>query len=165
MTTIDKTTNRDVLDRSDLNETADVLKRIKAGTMFSRIRVQFAALSAAAAIDITTAASKAAITALSGITLDTGENLPAIGTVHGLQVVTSGTAASLGSYITAPTGTPPAGATPLIPPGGAQLAVGIASLSDDGKTLTFPNTVTGFILVYSPAPAVSLDAAFPVSAP
>ncbi len=50
---------------------------------------------------------------------------------------------------------------PTNPDGG----VGMATLSADGKELTFPNTVTGFILEYSPREDVDLDTSFPIGAP
>jgi hypothetical protein len=43
-----------------------------------------------------------------------------------------------------------AGGTAIVPPGGAGAAMGIALLSDDGKTLTFPNTITQFTIQYIP---------------
>ncbi len=157
--TIRESTIRDVLNLSDLNELADVLKKIKAGTMMSRVKVVAAGLTAAASFDITTAAFKA-LSTITGITLATDETLPAIGVPIGLQLIASGTAASLGTYVLGPVT-----ATPAVPTSGAQLGAGIARLSDDGKTITFPNTVTAFTLLYYPAPAVALNTEFPVSAP
>ena len=55
--------------------------------------------------------------------------------------------------------TDPSG-TAIVPPGGASAAVGIAELSLDGSTITFPNTVTGFVLVYSPRPATAVTEQF-----
>ena len=52
-----------------------------------------------------------------------------------------------------------AGGTAIIPPGGASASMGIAKLSDDGKTITFPNTVTGFVITYYPRAAVDPDTA------
>jgi hypothetical protein len=159
MTTIAAKDIRQMFNDSDLNTVADTLKRIKFGNMASKIKVVVTGLSAAAAIDVTTAAVKAAA-AITGITLESGENLPPIGTVHSLRVTASGTATSVGVY----TAADPA-ATLLIPPGGANAAVGVARLSDDNKTLTFPNTITAFTLVYSPAPAVALNTEWPATAP
>jgi hypothetical protein len=159
MTTIADKTPREILDQSNLNELADALKKIKFGRQLSRIKVTFAALTAAAAVDITTAASKAAAT-ISGITLATGENLPPIGVWQALRITASGTAGSLGAYLLADTG-----ATAIVPPGGAGAAVGIAKLSDDGKTITFPNTVTGFVLEYFPRTDVAMNSEFVGAAP
>jgi len=155
MTTTSVKTLRLSMNRASPNEVADILRRIKFGNMLEPIKVTFASLTAAAAIDITTAASKAGATIVGGLTLATSELLPAIGQVVGLRVSASGTAGSLGAYIVSDSG-----ATPIVPPGGAGAAVGIATLSDDGKTLTFPNTVTGFVLTYLPRAAVDMDSDF-----
>lgn len=158
-TTIDETTLRDQLNRSDLNAIADIAKKIKLGDTLSLVKATVTVLGATATPDITSAAVKAAAV-VTGIQLDTGENLPPIGQVVALQVTASGTAASLGAYIVAD-----AAATAIVPPGGAGVAVGIAKLSDDGKTLTFPNSVTAFTIRYYPQSAVPLTAELPVSAP
>jgi len=148
-----------MLNNSDLNTIADVLKKIKAGTMFSRVKVVAAGLTAAASFDITTAAFKA-LSTITGITLASDETLPPIGVPIGLQLIASGTAGSLGTYVLGPVT-----ATPAIPAGGAQVTTGVARLSDDGKTITFPNTVTAFTLLYYPAPAVALNTEWIASAP
>lgn len=163
-TTIDKPLLRDQLNRADLNALADIAKKIGLGDMLSRVKVVATGLTGAAAFDITTAAFKAA-SVVTGMQLDTGENLPPIGQLVALQV-TTGTAAALGTYIIGPAGTPPAGATVINPTGGAQLAAGIASLSDDGKTLTFLGAaITGITFIYYPKSAVALNTALPASAP
>jgi hypothetical protein len=150
---------RQILNMARPDQLADVLKAIKVGNMFSPVKAVVAGLGATATPTINSAATKAAAT-VTGITLRTGENLPPIGLVKSLQVIASGTAASLGSYIA---GT--AGSTPLIPPGGAQAAVGIFTLSEDGVTLTFPNTITAFTIEYIPRPYVAMTTEFPVGAP
>ena len=137
--------------------TAD--KKIKRGNMSSSIKVVVTALTAAAAIDITTAAVKAAAT-ITGINLLTGEQLPAIGACLALRVTASATAGSLGTYILGDDG-----ATAIVPPGGAGVAVGIAKISDDGKTITFPNTITAFVLEYMPRADVALTTELPPGAP
>lgn len=159
MTTIAEKTIREILNESDLNSLADVLKKIQFGNMASVIKATVTGLTAAAAIDITTAAVKAAAS-LVGITLRTGENLPAIGAVVGLRVTASGTAASVGNYIVGDLSS-----TLLVPPGGANTAVGVARISDDGKTLTFPNTITAFNLIYIPRAAFPGNTEFNFSAP
>lgn len=152
-TTATKTkTIRRSLNSGNLNELGVNLQRAKFGNMLEPIKITVAGLAAAAAVDITTAAVKAAATIAGGLELESGENLPAIGQVVGLRISASGTAASLGAYIVSDDG-----ATAIVPPGGAGAAVGIAKLSDDGKTLTFPNTVTGFVLTYIPRAAVNLE--------
>lgn len=154
MTTTRNETLRSVLNDGNLNEIDSALARAKLGNMLSEVKVVVSGLTAASAIDITTAAVKAAAT-ITGLELQSGENLPAIGTLKSLRVSASGTAASLGAYIACDDG-----ATAIVPPGGAGAAVGVAKLSDDGKTLTFPNTVTGFVLTYRPRAAVDLGTVY-----
>lgn len=148
-TTRDETFNT-VLNQADLNEIADALRQMKFGDMCSPIKITVTGLTAASAIDITTAAVKAAATVV-GKTLATGENLPAIGALLALRVTASGTGGSLGTYVFTD-----AGGTAIVPPGGASAAVGIAKISDDGKTITFPNTITAFVLEYMPRAAVDM---------
>lgn len=152
MTTTADFTLQDLLDQANLNTLGDALHKVKLGHMFSRVKATVAALTATATPDVTTAAVKAAAT-ISGITLATGENLPPIGQLISLRVTASGTAGSLGTYILTDSG-----GTAIVPPGGASAAVGIAKISDDGKTITFPNTVTAFVLEYYPAPYTATTA-------
>ena len=77
--------------------------------------------------------------------------LPPIGQLVALRVTASGTATSVGSYIASDSG-----GTPTLPTGGASAGVGIATLSDDGTTITFPNTVTAFVIEYYCAPLVTV---------
>lgn len=154
MTTNVNETMQRVLDQADPDKLADALRKMLFGRMQDPIKVVAAGLTAAAAFDITLAAFKA-LSTITGLTLATGENLPAIATVVSLRVVASGTATSLGTY-----GISDAGGTAIIPPGGASAAMGIALLSDDGKTLTFPNTVTAFTLVYRGRSATEMSAIF-----
>jgi len=104
--------------------------------------VTFASLTSAAAQDVTTAASKAAAT-ISGLTLDTGVNLPPISQVVTLRVTAGAAAAGVRAVTDA----------------GGSASSSVALISDDGKTLTFETTVTGFVLTYIPRePAgVTLD--------
>lgn len=130
------------------------LQKIQAGTQLSKVKVTFAALTSASAQDITSDEAKAAAT-IEGISLRDDENLPPIGQVVTLRV-TTGTLAAGPAVVTDEGGTPTAiGA----------LAVHVATLSDDGTTLTFQAAVTGFVLTYYPAPAVGLDTNFPLAQP
>lgn len=154
MTTTRTTTVREVLSSGNANKIPDAMQKIKVGNQLSKIKVTFAALTSAAAQDITTAAAKAAATIL-GISLQTGELLPAIGSVVTLRV-TAGTLA--------------AGPALVTDAGGTATAIGALSnhvvlLSDDGKTLTFQAAVTGFVLEYYPAPAGGADQAYAYTAP
>lgn len=149
MTTTAVQTLRDILNLADPNTVADALRRIKLGNMASVIKITVTGLTASATPDITTAEVKAAAV-VAGITLASDELLPAIGQVVSLRVTASGTATSVGTY-----GITDAGGTAIVPPGGASAAMGIAEVSDDGKVITFPNTVTAFVLQYIPRAAVA----------
>jgi len=138
------------LDKGNPNTLPDCWRQVKPGHMLAPIKATFVGLTAAAAVDITTAASKAAAPIV-GIALDTGENLPPILNVRTLRVTAVGTGA-LGPRV--PTDADGTAGAP-----GAN-GPGIALLSDDGKTLTFEGTVTGFILEYSPLPYTDLQTEF-----
>lgn len=151
MTTTTRTdTIEQVLKRADPNELPDALRKVDLGQMLTPRKVTFAALSAAAAIDITTAASKAAAT-VSPALPDNVSALPPILSVISCRVSAVGTGALGDRHIS------DAGGTPAAP--GAS-GPGIATLSDDGKTLTFEGTVTGFVLEYIPRPATNLTTKF-----
>lgn len=155
-TTSKVSTFQRLLAKMDLNILADLFRKMKFGRTLGPVKVTVSGLTASATPDITSAAVKSAAT-ITGIDLDTGENLPPIGRVLSLRISASGTGASVGTY-----GVTDAGGTAIVPPGGASAAMGIAKLSDDGTTITFPNTVTGFVLVYYPRIAVGMtdDAGF-----
>lgn len=150
MTTTKTKTIREVLNKAEPNEISDALRKVRLGNMVEPIKVTFASLSAAAAIDITTAASKAAATIAGGFTLASGETLPPIGQVVSLRV-TAGAAAAGARVVTDAGGT--AGAPGANGPG-------IALISDNGKTLTFEGNVTGFVLTYLPRSYTDVDTAF-----
>lgn len=138
------TVNQTVQQQGDLanpNTLADFLRLVALGHFFANLKVTFAALTSAAAQDVTTAAAKAAAT-ISGLSLDTGENLPAIGVVKTLRV-TAGAAAAGARFVTDAGGTP---------------STTVATLSDDGKTLTFEAAVTGFVVEYQPRSGVDMTA-------
>lgn len=140
------------LNDANPNLLATLLQQVKLGKMLDPVKVTFAGLTAAAAIDITTSASRTGATINLGLEgIAAGEGLPPIQMVKTLRVTASATAASLGTYIVSDSG-----GTAIIPPGGAGAAVGIALLSDDGKTITFPNTITAFVLEYMPRSEVDL---------
>jgi hypothetical protein len=75
--------------------------------------------------------------------------------VQSARVATSATGASVGTYVAGDSGS-----TPVLPTGGASAGLGIASLSADGLTLTFPNTITRAIVRYISKPATALTALF-----
>lgn len=157
MTTQLSNTLQRALDAGDLNVLADLMRKIRLGTMLSPIKLVATGLTAAASFDITAVAFRAFCT-LTGVEIPTGEGLPAILAVKTLRITASGTAGSVGPYVVGD-----AGVTPAIPPTAtayAGAAVGLAKLSDDGKTITFPNTVTAFTLEYIARAYTDLDDTF-----
>lgn len=141
-----------VLDRANPNDIPDALAKLKLGTLNKPLKRVFTGLTAAASFDLTLIDG-------TGETAGVGNvNRLGAAVINYLRVDASGTAASVGNYIPGPPTS-----TLLIPPGGANVAVGVARLSDDGKTLTFPNTVTGFTIMYMPRTLSDAEfaAAFP----
>lgn len=138
------------LNKANPNNLADLIRSMKFGNYAVRVKVVVAALAAAAAVDITAAATKAAAT-ITGITLGTGQNLPPIRNVCSLRV-SAGAAAAGDRHMS------DAGGTAAAP--GAN-GPGIATLSDDGKTITFEGNVTGFTLIYEPQSQQDLTASYP----
>jgi hypothetical protein len=149
VTTTKSLTLQLALDQADPDKVGDALQKVKLGTMLAPLKRTFSALSAASAMDLT------ALDA-SGETTGTANpnRLPAL-LIKTLRVTASGTAGSLGAYIVTDSG-----GTAIVPPGGANAAVGVALLSDDGKTLTFPNTITAFVVEYVPRAATDPSTAF-----
>ena len=135
-------TLQQVLNKANLNQLATILQKVKLGNVLRPVKVVVTGLTAAAAIDITSSAVRAAAT-ITGLDRETGDNLPPILSVKTLRVTASGTANSVGSYAVSD-----ASGTAVSPTAGAN--VGLALLSDDGTTLTFPSTVTAFVLEYIP---------------
>ena len=155
MTTTKTQTVQDILTQANPVNLADVLRLLGLGRLFAPVKVVVAAATATATWDITTAAfAAAATTTITGIdAIASGAGLPAIGAMLTLRVSSSGTANSVGTYILSDVS-----GTPLI--AGTSTAVGVATISNDGKTLVFPNTITGFVLEYTPRPEVAMTAAF-----
>jgi hypothetical protein len=154
VTTTKLATVRDNLNSGNTSLQASAMQTMKIGNRLANVKAVITGLTAAAAIDITTAASKAAAT-ITGITLATGENLPPIGHVLTLRVTNVGSGAT--------------GPRIVVDAGGAAIApntyAGHALISDDGATLTFEGTVTGFILEYVPRAYVALSTGEPMAAP
>lgn len=121
-TTTVKATLASVLDQANPNSVADALRKVKLGTLLTPKQLD-----------------TGTITGIATVTLDP----PAL-LVQSARVVTSGTAGSVGAYIVAD-----ASATPAVP-AAANTNPGVASLSADGVTLTFPNTITRAIVTYIP---------------
>lgn len=148
MTVTANDTLKTTLNKGDPALVGTAAAKMKLGTMLSPLKRVFAAISASATVDLT---------ALDGtgetVGASNSNRLAALGILY-LRVDASGTAASVGNYIVGPPTS-----TLLIPPGGANAAVGVARISDDGKTLTFPNTITGLTISYMPRSAVDMETA------
>lgn len=145
MTTSVIQTNKAVLSKADPNNIADVFRKMDLGNMMEVKEYDTGVITATAAVTI----PGGALAVLSA------------------RVVASGTAASLGTYMVGDSAV-----TPLLPPGGASVAVGIASAqgitapaagattSGCITTITFPNTVTRVVIRYLSAPAVLMTDEF-----
>jgi hypothetical protein len=140
MTTTTKLlTVRDVLDEANPNDVDDALRRAKLGTTLRPLKRTFTGLTAAGEFDLTALDASGETTGVSN------RNRLAALHVTTLRVTTETTGTdATGSYqITDASGT---GLNPL-----NSTVVGLAKLSDDGKTITFLSTdVTGFVIEYVP---------------
>ena len=153
MTTTATPTIQSELNKSNPNNIADLNRLMKPGNLHAPIKVVMTG-GALAAYDITTAAFKA-LSTITGITLATGENLPPLRGLISLRVTAATTGSTVGSYVlTDASGTALTANTSAV--------VGLAKISDDGKTITFVTAdVTAFELHYSPRSAVDLETAYP----
>jgi len=137
------------------------LAEVNLGNMLSTIKLVVTGLTAAAAFVIPnipqTSGSGVTVT-WNGINLnpDGSDVIPAVGEVVTLRVTNVGTAAVGPRVVTDVGGTPGA-------PGAN--GPGIATISDDGTTITFEGTVTGFILTYQPRSTLPLTTEYRQSAP
>lgn len=130
------------LDKADPNTLADVLRLIKLGTMLTPLKRTFTGLTSAAAFDLT---------AIDGTGETAGASNPnrlALLDCRTLRV-TAGAATAGSRALT------DAGGTPGAP--GAN-GPGVATISDDGKTITFEAGVTGFVIEYVPRASTSMTA-------
>jgi hypothetical protein len=152
MTTTARKTIQTALDTADPNVVADLLRKMKLGTMMAPLVRRFTSLTASATFDLT------AIDATGETVGPANPKRKPVLLITALQIIASGTATSLGAYIAASVP-----ATPIIPPGGAGAAVGVATISDDGKTITFPNTVTAFTIIYMPRSDTDVTTTFPTT--
>ena len=146
-TTTATETLKKILTKADPNQVADALRKVDLGNMLQAKEWDSGSITATAAVLLP-------------------EQALSIMSVH---VITSGTAASVGHYLPGNSAS-----TPLLPPGGANTAVGICSvqgiaapgagLTTAGRItgVTLPNTVTRVVIRYIPAPTADLAAAFAV---
>jgi hypothetical protein len=146
-------TLQQVLNKANLNQLATILQKMKLGNMLNPVRVVVTGLTATQEINITSAAVRAAAT-ITGLERETGDSLPPILSVKVLRVTASGTANSVGSYAVTD-GLVADVARCVSPTAGAN--VGLALLSNDGTKLTFPSTVTAFVLEYIPRSNTDLE--------
>lgn len=131
-------TLQEVLDEANPNELADALRKAKLGTTLAPLKRTFTGLTGAASYDLT------ALDASGETAGKSNPNRLAALNVTTLRVTAATTGTAVGSYITTD-----AGGTVVSP--ATSTAVGIAKLSDDGKTLTFATAdVTAFVIEYIP---------------
>jgi hypothetical protein len=145
MTTTAVQTTKVVLTQANPNQLPDALRKVDLGNMLQVKEFDTGTITATAAVTIPGGALM----------------------VASARVVTSGTAASVGTYMVGDSSV-----TPLLPPGGANTAIGIASaqgitapgaaLTGTGTitTITFPNTVTRAVVRYIAAPAEAITTKF-----
>lgn len=134
-TTTVPVTLQQTLDVANPVDLADALRKVKLGTLLTPTVYTSGTIGAIAAVPLPVAQ-------------------PAL-VVMSARVLASGTAASVGTYMVGD-----AGSTPTLPTGGASAGVGIASLSADGSTITFPNTVTSVVVQYLPRSAAPITGGF-----
>lgn len=142
-----------VLNGGNPNEIADALAQLDLGKMLSPLKATVVGITPAAAIDITAIPPSAT----AGFVVNQGApasssdvgvavtSLPPILAVVALRTTAQG-AGTAGPYVVTDAG----GAAVILDKG--AVANGIALLSDDGKTLTFANTVSAFVIEYIPRP-------------
>ena len=118
------------LDRADLNNLADVIRKIGLGSMLEVQEYDTGTITASATVSIPS---------------------PGALIVQSARVVTSGTAGSVGSYLVSDSG------ATLSTPTAASTQAGVAKCSADGLTITFPNTVTRAVIRYIKNPATTLS--------
>jgi hypothetical protein len=141
-------TIRDVLNTSKEGEMDDALKLAQLGNMLVPMKYTVSGLvGALAAVDITSAAVAAAAVA--------GPFSPALNTPDDITHLP----AALGAFavsVRVTAGAPAAGPRIMTDAGGTPDATH-ATLSDDGKTITFEAAgVTGFVIEYMPRAAANL---------
>lgn len=135
-TTTKAETLKDVLNDANANKIPDALHKVNLGDMFTITEYDTGAITGVADVPV-----------------------PGMGAlvVTSARVVSSATAASVGTYLVSDSAQ-----TPLLPPGGASVAVGLAALAIDGKSIKFPNTVTRVVMRYIPNPGVLLADKFAI---
>jgi len=137
-TTTATDTLQNELDKSNPNTIPDALRKIKLGTVLTPLKRTFSGLASAAGHDLT---------AIDGTGETAGANNPkrlaalCINTVR----VTAGAAAA---------------GVRMMGDSGATPSSTVGKISDDGKTITFEDTVTGFVIEYIPRSSTDMAADF-----
>lgn len=127
-----------VLDEANANDLPAALQQLLLGTIFTPLKRTFTGLTGAASYDLTALDASGETTGVAN-----AKRLPAAH-VRTLRVTAATTANTVGTYIVSD-----ASGTKTSPT--ASTVVGIATLSDDGKTLAFVTAdVTAFIIEYIP---------------
>jgi hypothetical protein len=143
MTVSVASTIQNTLDKGDPDRIGDLFRAMKLGTMLAPLKRVFTGLTSGTVFDLT---------AIDGTGETVGASNPLrlpLLALRTLRVVTGGT--GVGTYI-------------LTDVGGAAVTaatstvVGIVTISDDGKTLTFPVALTAFTIEYIPRSAVDMTA-------
>ncbi len=135
--TLNETVQR-ALDDANPNEVADALQKVNLGTVLTPLQRTFTGLVSQATQDLT--AIDATGEAAGG---DNPQRLAAL-SISTLRV-TAGTAAAADRQVSDSGGTPSAS---------------VATLSDDGTTLTFEAALTAFVITYIPRAAVDMTEDF-----
>jgi len=132
MTTAGKSQSiQDVLNEGNANKLADAAAKAKLGDSLAGLTKTLTGLTAAAAFDLTTVDDPDV----------SGAKLPAALVISSLRVTAGAAAAGIRQISDA-------GDTPTAT---------LATLSDDGKTITFEGNVTAFIINYVPKQDLSAD--------
>src|SRR3990172_11832968 len=137
MTVTANTTLKSALDKANPNQLGDIFAKMKLGTMMLPLKRTFTGLTSAAFFDLTT------IDATGETVGASNANRVAAQQVATLRV-TAGAAAAGARFTTDDGGTP---------------SVTVATISDDGKTVTFGAGVTDFVITYSPRSNVDMASA------
>jgi len=146
------------LNQANPNQLPDLLQKVGIGNMLANIKAVVTGLTAAGSFDITSAAvfAKATVTGLNTLGGDLAA-LPPIGVLRTLRVTAATTASTAGTYVL----TDVAGDMVTA---NTHTVVGIARISDDGKTLSFPTTdVTAFIIEYQARAATDPTTNYPAN--
>lgn len=143
-TNVPAVTTAQVIDEANPNRLADAIRKAQLGRVFSPLKRTFTGL---------TSSASHSLVAIDGVGETVGpsntKRLPAlcVGTLR----VTAGTLAAGPAIVTDVGGTPTAiGA----------LANHVATISDDGKTITFQAAVTAFVISYIPRAEADYDSKF-----